>query len=110
MSVQTGMKAGFIAVDYRGIKSVEVSGAVLDHRGWCASGSGSIFADGYCREHYENVVNKEDVEAAVELVCNAVDRAREGDNSSGGKIRVYVVRKEGVEERYVLFAFASKSK
>lgn len=91
------MQAGFLVADERQVFSVEVSGAVLDHsdRGFACSGSGGIFANGYCDEHYKERVGKD---VAVKICVGAVKTAISSDGSSGGRVRCYLIEAGEITE------------
>lgn len=84
--------------DGRGsVYSVNIGGTLLK-RDWAMSGSGSIFLYGYADTHYnENMTFEQKVNFAKQLVKLAIDR----DGSSGGCIRMAVIRKEGVEKHFI---------
>lgn len=79
------------------VYSVNLGGTLLK-RDWAVGGSGSAFIYGYADSTYnENMTFEQRVNFAKQLVKLAIKR----DNSSGGCIRISIIRKEGVEKHFI---------
>lgn len=97
-----GLVASMIVAGYDekhkgSIYSINIGGTILE-REWVMSGSGSIFLYGHCDKMYRNDMTfEEKFNLVKELVKLAIGR----DNSSGGCIRMAVIKKEGVENHFI---------
>lgn len=89
--------AGYDEKEKASIYTVNLGGSLLSKE-WAMGGSGSIFLYGFCDATYRSDMTFEEKFAlAKQLVQLAIRR----DNSSGGCIRMAVIRKEGVENVFI---------
>lgn len=89
--------AGYDEREKGSIYTVNLGGTVLK-KDWAIGGSGSIFLYGFCDSAYRDDMSFDE---KLQLTKKLVQLAIKRDNSSGGCIRMIVIKKEGVENIFI---------
>lgn len=79
------------------IFSIAASGAMIEEELYAAAGSGSAFVLGHL-DHHVGKRRKLEEQEAIDLCRQSVALAMERDGSSGGIIRMYVCKEEGIRQ------------